>query len=75
MAANDKVNQWIRQQAGRGQAPLTPTGPYATDEAGEPMRYIAPTFAGNGAGMVQPIKKPMTTNARMNNLIRGIVTR
>ena len=72
MAANDRMNQWIRAAAGRGPAPLTPTSVYASDPTGEPMRYLAPdpaappahppTNAGMGAGMVQPIKKPMTMN-------------
>ncbi|MCC6458786.1 MAG: hypothetical protein IT328_27830 [Caldilineaceae bacterium] len=65
MAANDKMNQWIRNAAGRGQ-PVEP----AQDPTAPPAR--PPTYAGNGAGMVTPVKKVLTPAQQMNNLIRGI---
>lgn len=64
MAANDRMNQWIRIAAGRGQP---------VEQAPDPTAPPAhpPTHAGNGAGMVTPVQKTLTANERMNNLIRG----
>ena len=72
MSINDRVNQAIRIAAGRVPAPLVKTGPYATDPTGAPERYVPPTTnAGNGAGMITPVKKVLTPAQQMNNLIRG----
>lgn len=71
MTTSDKMNAWIRQQAGVTPAQLRPTGPYASEDVSAPFAFTPrpTTNAGYGVGAPRvPIKQ--STSARMNNLIR-----